>query len=37
MLDKDPLRAVGQLAGLQVQTQTALGQMRQLIGQWRPG
>jgi signal transduction histidine kinase len=37
MLDKDPLRAFGQMEALQVQTQSALGQMRQLIDQWRPG
>jgi signal transduction histidine kinase len=36
MLEKDPRRAAGSLDDLQTQTQTALGQMRQLIGQWRP-
>ncbi len=37
MLEKDPPRAAEQIEDLQVQTQSALGQMRQLIGQWRPG
>jgi signal transduction histidine kinase len=37
MLAKDPQRAAGQIDDLQAQTQSALGQMRQLIGQWRPG
>jgi signal transduction histidine kinase len=37
MLEKDPQRAAGQIDDLQEQTQFALGQMRQLIGQWRPG
>jgi signal transduction histidine kinase len=37
MLEQDPRRAAGQIDELQAQTQTALGQMRQLIGQWRPG
>ena len=37
MLEKDPRRAVEQIEDLQVQTQSALSQMRQLIGQWRPG
>ncbi len=37
MLEKDPDRASAQLNGLQAQTQSALGQMRQLIEQWRPG
>ncbi len=37
MLEKDPRRAAGQIDDLQAQTQSALGQMRQLIGQWRPG
>jgi signal transduction histidine kinase len=36
MLEKDPPRAAGQIEGLQAQTQSALGQMRQLIDQWRP-
>lgn len=35
-LEKDPLRAAGQIDALQTQTQDALGQMRQLIGAWRP-
>ena len=37
VLDKDPPRAAGQIEDLQTQTQSALGQLRQLIGQWRPG
>lgn len=37
MLEKDPRRAIEQIDDLQVQTQSALGQMRQLIGQWRTG
>lgn len=37
LLGKDPQRAAGQLEDLQTQTQAALAQMRQLIGQWRPG
>ncbi len=37
MLEQDPRRAVEQIDSLQAQTQAALGQMRQLIGQWRPG
>ena len=41
MLEKDPQRAAEQMDDLiydlQVQTQSALGQMRQLIDQWRPG
>ncbi len=37
MLEKDPGRAAEQIDSLQEQTQSALGQMRQLIGQWRPG
>ncbi len=37
MLEKDPDRASGQLDDLQALTQAALGQMRQLIDQWRPG
>jgi signal transduction histidine kinase len=37
MLTTDPQRLAGQLADLQAQTQAALGQMRQLIAQWRPG
>jgi signal transduction histidine kinase len=36
MLKKDPGRAAGQIDNLQAQTQSALGQMRHLIGQWRP-
>jgi signal transduction histidine kinase len=36
MLDRDPRRAAGQIDELQSQTQSALSQMRQLIGQWRP-
>ena len=36
MLEKDPPRAAGQIEDLQAQTQSALGQMRQLIDQWRP-
>ena len=37
MLEKDPRRAAEQIESLQEQTQSALSQMRQLIGQWRPG
>jgi len=37
MLEKDPGRATEQIEDLQGQTQSALGQMRQLIEQWRPG
>jgi len=37
MLQKDPLRVVEQINDLQSQTQSTLGQMRQLIDQWRPG
>jgi len=37
MLEQDPRRAAEQIDNLQAQTQAALGQMRQLIGQWRPG
>lgn len=37
MFDKDPARAAAQIEALQEQTQSALSQMRQLIGQWRPG
>ena len=37
LLEKDPQRASEQIDDLQVQTQSALGQMRQLIDQWRPG
>ncbi len=37
MLTKDPQRAAGQIDDLQAQTQSTLAQMRQLIGQWRPG
>lgn len=36
MLKKDPRRAAEQIDNLQLQTGSALGQMRQLIGQWRP-
>jgi signal transduction histidine kinase len=36
MLAKDPSRAALQIEDLQAQTQSALSQMRQLIGQWRP-
>jgi signal transduction histidine kinase len=36
MLEQDPPRAAAQLGDLQEQTQSALSQMRQLIGQWRP-
>jgi signal transduction histidine kinase len=36
MLAKDTSRAAQQIEQLQVQTQAALSQMRQLIGQWRP-
>lgn len=37
ILVKNPGRAAGQVENLQGQTQAALNQMRQLIGQWRPG
>ena len=37
LLEKDPRRASEQIENLQVQTQSALSQMRQLISQWRPG
>ena len=37
MLSEDPQRASSQLEELQEQTQSTLGQMRQLISQWRPG
>jgi signal transduction histidine kinase len=37
MLAQDPRRATEQINNLQAQTQSALGQMRQLIAQWRPG
>jgi signal transduction histidine kinase len=37
MLEKDPGRAVEGIDDLQLQTQSALAQMRQLIDQWRPG
>lgn len=37
MLEKDQPRAVKQIDDLQIQTQSALSQMRQLIGQWHPG
>jgi signal transduction histidine kinase len=36
MLEKDPLLAAGQIDDLLEQTQSTLGQMRQLIDQWRP-
>ena len=36
MLVRDSARAVDQIDDLQAQTQSALSQMRQLIGQWRP-
>jgi signal transduction histidine kinase len=36
MLERDPHRAADQIDDLQDQTQSALGQMRQLIEQWRP-
>lgn len=36
LLTKDPLRASRQIEDLQVQTQSTLTQMRQLIEQWRP-
>ena len=36
MLEKNPQRATQQVDDLQAQTQSALGQMRQLIDQWRP-
>lgn len=37
MLDRDPLQATENINDLQTQTQSTLGQMRQLIDQWRPG
>lgn len=37
MLEKDPQRSIDQIDDLQLQTQSVLGQMRQLISQWRPG
>jgi signal transduction histidine kinase len=37
MVEKDPQRAAEQIEDLQMQTQSTLGQMRQLIEQWRPG
>lgn len=37
MLGKDPQRAIEGIDDLQLQTQSVLSQMRQLIGQWRPG
>lgn len=37
MIDKDPGRAGEHIDDLQGQTQSALGQMRLLIDQWRPG
>jgi signal transduction histidine kinase len=36
MLKQDPKRAADQISDLQNQTQSALGQMRLLIEQWRP-
>ncbi len=36
VLPRDPQRAAQQIDALQRQTQSALGQMRQLISQWRP-
>jgi signal transduction histidine kinase len=36
MLEKDSQRAYRQIDDLQEQTQSALSQMRQLLGQWRP-
>lgn len=36
MLNKDPRQASEQIGNLQELTQSALGQMRQLIDQWRP-
>ena len=36
MLEKNPQRATKHIEDLQEQTQSALGQMRQLIDQWRP-
>ncbi len=36
VLQKEPRRAAEQIDELQLQTQAALGQMRQLISQWRP-
>ena len=36
ILEKDPARAGEQIDALQLQTQSTLGQMRQLIDQWRP-
>ncbi len=37
MLAQDPQRAAEQIENLQEQTQSALSQIRELIGQWRPG
>jgi signal transduction histidine kinase len=37
MLQRDPQRVSNQINELQHQTQDVLSQMRQLIGQWRPG
>lgn len=37
LLENNPKRAAVQIADLQEQTHSALAQMRQLIGQWRPG
>jgi signal transduction histidine kinase len=37
MVEKNPQRAAEQIEDLQMQTQSTLGQMRQLIEQWRPG
>jgi len=37
IVEKDPRRAAEQIENLQMQTQSTLGQMRQLIEQWHPG
>ena len=37
IVEIDPQRAAEQIEDLQMQTQSTLGQMRQLIEQWRPG
>jgi signal transduction histidine kinase len=37
LLEKDPRSAAERINELQAQTQSTLNQMRQLIGQWRPG
>ncbi len=36
IVEKDPQRAAEQIEDLQMETQSTLGQMRQLIEQWRP-